>query len=93
MLKAHAIFQGLSSENKTSIIHYESAILRLSDETLHLVGIEYGPEEKELVSSNKVSVKKIDFRIDDPVLFERQLMVNEAYKTLNSAERKCLEDG
>ncbi len=93
MLKAHAIFQSLDNMDKTNIARYESAILRLKDDSLHLVGIGYESEEKKLVSDNKVSVRKIDFRIDDPLLLERRLMVSEAFKTLNNAERKCLEDG
>ena len=93
MVKAHALFQGLDNATKTSIAHYEGAILRLNDDSCHLVGIGYEPEEKKLASENRVSIRKIDFRIDDPLLFERRLMVTEAFKTLNNAERKCLEAG
>lgn len=92
-VKAHAIFQGLDNEEKTNIARFESTILRLNDESFHLIGLGHESEENELISSDKISLRKIHFHIDDPVLIERQLMVNEAFKTLNNAERKCLEDG
>ena len=93
MVEAHAIFQGLDNEEKTNIAHHESTILRLNDESFHLVGLGHESEENELIADNKISLRKIEFHIDDPVLIERQLMVNEAFRNLNNAEKKCLEDG
>ncbi|MCX6568270.1 MAG: hypothetical protein NT147_04370 [Candidatus Aminicenantes bacterium] len=93
LAKAHAMFQSLDSEQKTIIAHYEGAILRLNDESFHLIGLGHESEEDALISNNKVSSRRIDLRIGDPILIERRMMASEAFKTLNNAEKKCLEDG
>lgn len=93
MAKAHAVFQSLDNGDKTNIAHYESAMLRLDDDSVHLIGLGYEAEENRLLTEKRVSIKKIEFRIDDRILLERRLMAAEVFKTLNNAERKCLEDG
>jgi hypothetical protein len=46
-----------------------------------------------LLTSNKASIRKIEFQITDQLLLERQTMVREAVRTLNNAEKKCLTEG
>jgi len=91
-LEAMAIYQGLDDKAKKSIEHFESAIIRLKDGRFYVVGCGFESEEKNLISNNKLSMRKIDFQIEDPVLLERRLMVNEVFKTLNSAEKHCYAD-
>lgn len=93
MVKAREIINSLDNEEKTNIARFESTLLRLNDESFRLIGIGHESEENELISNNRISSREIDFHIDDPVRIERQLMVSEAFKTLNAAEKKCLEDG
>lgn len=92
MVKGHAIFMGLNNEEKTNIARYDTAIIRLYDESFHIIGLDHESEENTLVADNKISRKKIEFIIEDPVLIERRYMVGEAFRTLNNAEKKCLED-
>jgi hypothetical protein len=91
--EAIAIYQHLDDTDKKRINHYESAIIRLSDGRFHIVGDNYESEEKVLLLNKKLTIRRIDFRVEDPVLLERRLMVGEAYITLNNAEKHCYADG
>ncbi len=93
LVRTRAIFDRLDNEQKMAVSRYESAILRLSDESFHIIGLGHESEEDSLASSDRISLRKIDFRVNDPLLIERRIMFNEAFKTLNRAEKKCLEDG
>lgn len=92
MTQGTAIFRSLNDEEKTNVARYDTAILRLNDESFHLIGRGYEVEENDLLSENKIAIKKIEVRIVDPILLERRSMVGEAVKTLNNAEKKCLQD-
>lgn len=91
-MQGTAIFQSLNDEEKTNVVRYDTAILRLNDESFHLIGRGYEVEENDLLSEKKIAIKKIEVRIADPILLERRSMVNEAVRTLNNAEKKCLQD-
>jgi len=91
-MQGTAIFQSLNDEEKTNVARYDTAILRLNDESFHLIGHGYEVEENDLLSENKIAIKKIEVRIADPILLERRSMVSEAVRTLNNAEKKCLQD-
>ena len=86
------LLRSLDNADKTNILRFESSVVRLDDNTIHLVGRGFENEEEHLIENNKIKKKKIDFRIDDPLLMERQMMVSAAYKYLNEAEKKCLAD-
>lgn len=92
MAKGTAVFQSLNEEEKTNVARHDTAIIRLNDESFHLIGLGYEGEENVLISENRISIKKIDFRIADPILLERRSMVSEAIRGLNNAEKKCLQD-
>lgn len=92
ILKGRAIFEGLNNEEKTNIVRYDTAIIRLGDKRYQIIGRGHESEEKTLLEDDTIAVKKIDFRIDDPILLERQFMVREAYQYLNNAEKKCFAD-
>lgn len=91
--EAKGIYADLESLSKQKIALYESAILKLGDDSVHLVGSGFEFELESLISDKKLSVRKIDFVIEDPLLLERRIMVGEAFKTLNNAEKRCLIDG
>jgi len=38
------------------------------------------------------SKRKIEFYIDDPLFLERQIMIKEAFRRLNNAEKRCVTD-
>ncbi|TFH40440.1 MAG: hypothetical protein E4H01_16550 [Lysobacterales bacterium] len=92
ILAGRAIFEALDDEEKTNVARFDTAIIRLTAERFKLIGLGHESEEANLVEDNEISFKKIELRINDPVLVERQAMVKEAYQTLNNAERKCLSD-
>ena len=92
-LRAIRVFNGLDSEEKTHIVRHDSAVIWLSDESYQLIGLRHEPEEASLLSRNKITARKLEIRVDDPILLERQWMINEAFRSLNEAERKCIEDG
>lgn len=92
-LNARAVFRGMNDEEKTKLMHIDSGMLRLKDKSIHLVGSGYEAEEGQLLSEEIISIKHIDFRIDDIVLLERRMMFSIAYRTLNNAEKQCLKDG
>lgn len=92
MAKGRAIFLGLNEEEKTNVARYDTAIIRLNDGSFKIIGRGHESEDNNLLTDNKLSAKKIEIRIIDPVLLERRIMVSEAMRTLNNSEIKCLED-
>lgn len=92
VLKGRAIFQGLSDEEKTHVARSDTAIIRLNGDNFRMIGLGHELEEKQLIESNEIAIKRIDFRINDRILLERQFMVQEAYRSLNDAEKKCIND-
>lgn len=92
IVKGQAIFQSLTDEEKTNIARYDTGLLRLKDESFHMIGRGYELEEGTLIKDDKLSLKKIVIPKIDPVLLERQYMVGEAFRTLNDAEKKCIQD-
>lgn len=92
ILTGNAIFRALDNEEKTNVARYDTAIIRLSGDRYRFIGLGHEPEERGLLDDNEVSLRRIKFQIDDPILFERQSMVREAYQTLNNAEKRCLAD-
>jgi hypothetical protein len=91
-LRGQAIFQSLTDEEKTNVARYDTGLLRLKDESFHLVGRGYELEEGNLIKENRLSLEKIVIPKIDPILLERQYMVGEAFRTLNNAEKKCIQD-
>ncbi|MBE3125379.1 MAG: hypothetical protein IMZ57_06935 [Acidobacteria bacterium] len=91
--EAGAILINLDNESKRNISLYESAILKLEDGTYRIIGAGFEPEEEKLFVEKRLSARKIDFVIEDPLVLERRIMVAEAYKTLNNAEKRCYADG
>lgn len=92
MLKGQAIFQNLKDEEKTNIARYDSALIRLNDESFHLVGRGNEFEEADLLNEKRISLRKIEIPEVDPILLERQYMAGEAFRKLNNAEKKCIQD-
>lgn len=92
ILTGHEIFQGLDNEEKTNVVRYDTAIIRLNGERYRLIGRGHESEERALQEEGEIDLKKVEFRIEDPILFERQAMVKEAYRALNNAEKKCFAD-
>lgn len=92
IIKGQAIFRSLTEEEKTNIARYDTALLRFKDGKFHTVGRGYEPEEEGLIENNQLSIKKITIPKIDPILLERQYMVGEAFRTLNNAEKKCIQD-
>jgi hypothetical protein len=92
VLKGQAIFQSLNDEEKTNIARYDSALLRLNAESFHLVGRGNELEEADLLKQNRLSLKKIKIPKVDPILLERQYMAGEVFRTLNNAEKRCIQD-
>lgn len=92
LVQATAIFHSLNDEEKTNVARYDTAILRLTDEHFHLIGRGFEVEENDLLSKNRMAIKKLEVRIADAILFERKSMVSEAVRTLNNAEKRCLQD-
>ena len=92
MVKGWAIISNRSAEERENIARFDSSMLRLSDESFRLVGMGHDAEEGNLIKDNKISSRKINFQITDRLLLERQFMINQAFKTLNNAEKRCLQD-
>lgn len=91
--EAQAIISGLDPHQKESLKYYDAGLIRLADDSFHLVGNCPDSDEVSLIASQKASIRNIDFRIRNQLLLERQTMVREAIKTLNTAEKRCLFEG
>lgn len=60
---------------------------------MHLIGTGFEKEEVRLLSEDVLFKKKIEFRINDRLRLERQMIATEAFRWLNNAEKECVEDG
>jgi hypothetical protein len=92
MIKGWSIIQTLADEERANIARFDTALLRLNDESFHLIGLGYETEEADLIGANKIVARKIEFGISDRLLLERQFMISQAFKTLNTAEKNCFKD-
>jgi hypothetical protein len=84
--------ENLGGELKRSAEHYETGIIRLADGKLKFVGYGFEREEKKLLEEKKITRKRIDFLVEDPIRLERTIMKVEAFRVLNAAEKRCLAD-
>lgn len=87
--KIEAMFKSLSDEQRISIKYFEGGILKSASGELSVV--DSGLEENEMRAKG-LSVKKIEFVVDDPLFLERQMMVGETSKRLNNAEKHLVMD-
>lgn len=87
--KIEAMFKSLSDEQRISIKYFEGGILKSPSGELSVV--DSGLEENEMRGKG-LSVRKIEFVVDDPLFLERQMMVREASKRLNNAEKHLVMD-
>lgn len=78
---------------KTNIRRYENAFLKLDDGKFHFIGIGYENYERALLENQELIVRKIDIPVSDPIALERKMMVGEAVRTLNNAEKIAYADG
>lgn len=92
MIKGWALIQALDAEERANIARFDTALLRLNDESFHLIGFGHETEEATLIGEKRIAARKIEFRTADRSLLERQFMISQAFRTLNTAEKKCLKD-
>ena len=88
--EAQAMIRSLDDQHRKSLRYDDAGLIRLGDDSFHLVGNCPNSEETNRLTSQKADIRKIDFRIEDQLSLERQTMVREAIRTLNNAEKKCL---
>jgi hypothetical protein len=91
--EARAIFQSLETSSQESVSLYESGIIKLEDGTLRIIGSGYQSELQALISENKLDFKKLALKIDNPLILERAMLVGQAFKTLNNAEKQMFARG
>ncbi|MDH7512435.1 MAG: hypothetical protein QHH14_05770 [Clostridiales bacterium] len=48
--------------------------------------------DNDEIEKRGLALKTIEFHIDDPLFLERQMMIKEAFKRLNNAEKRCVMD-
>jgi hypothetical protein len=87
--KIEAKLKSLTDEQKTKMRYFESGIVELASGDLRIV--DSGLEDDEIMKSG-VSERKIEFHIDDPLFLERQMIIREAFRKLNNAEKHCVTD-
>lgn len=88
-----SLYQNLDEISKRSIDIYESAIIGLHDGTYKLIGSAFEPESSELVNERRLARKEIVITIEDPLVFERRLMAEEAFRSLDNAAKRCYVEG
>jgi len=89
IMKIEAKLESLTDEQKTKMRYFESGIIELASGDLCIV--DSGLEDNEIMKRG-LSERKIEFHIDDPLFLERQMMIKEAFKRLNDAEKHCVTD-
>jgi len=92
IMKIDAKFKSLNDEQKTKMRYFESGIIQLADGNLYIVGSGFEEKQEDLIRKRGLSVRKIEFLVEDPLFLERRMMINEALKTLNNAEKRCVTD-
>jgi len=85
-----ARIESLTPEQKIKLKYYEGGVIRTSERGLIFVDNKSLPDEIEKAG---LSLRKIEFQVEDPLLLERQMMVREAMKKLNEAERRLVAHG
>lgn len=93
LLKIQAKYNALSDEDKRKIDYFEAGIIESADGDLFIVDDNTRINDQNLASGNGCAWRKIEYSIDDPLLFERKAMIREAINTLNNSEKLCLTDG
>jgi len=91
--KIQAKINSLNDEQKAKAKYFEIGIIELASGELYIVDNGFDDTQINLASGSGLAGKKIEFQVDDPLYLERQMMIREAYKTLNDAEKRCLIDG
>lgn len=92
VVNGRALIDSLEEPEKIKVAYLESALVRLSDGSLQLIGAGSEAAEAELLNKNLIIKRKLNIQIDDPILVERQAMVAAAFKKLNNAEKRCIQD-
>ena len=92
ILKIQEKFRSLSDQGKMRMKYLESGIIELANGDLCVVDGKAKHNEMNLEGGNGLVWRKIEFAIEDPLLLERLTMFQEARKTLNNAEKRCLAD-
>jgi hypothetical protein len=92
VVKGRALIDSLEESKKIKFAYLESALIRLNDGSLQLIGAGSEATEAGLLNKNLIFKRKLSIQIDDPILVERQAMVTEAFKKLNNAEKRCIQD-
>lgn len=93
ILKIHAKYNSLSDEEKIRMKYFESGIIELANGELCIVDSSFNDARRNPAGGRGLAGRKIEFQVDDPLFLERQMMIKEAFKTLNKAEKRCLTDG
>ena len=91
-LKIQSTYVALSDEEKIRIKYFEAGIIRLANGDVRIVDGNARNNDQTLFSGNRLTWKKINFSILDPLLAEREANIHEAIKTLNNAEKRCYVD-
>lgn len=81
--------KSMTEEQKIRMKYFQSGILQLANGEPLI--IDSSTEGQELAQWG-LAEKKIEFVVDDPLFLERQMMVKEASRRLNNAEKRCLID-
>lgn len=88
-----SLYQSLDEISKRSIDIYESAIIRLHNGTYKLIGSAFEPESSELANERTLVRKEIVITIKDPLVFERRMMAEEAFRSLDNAAKRGFVEG
>ncbi len=88
-MNIEAKVKSLTEEQKIRMKYFQCGILQLANGELLIV--DSSTEGQELWQWG-LAEKKIEFVVDDPLFLERQMMVREASKRLNNAEKRMVMD-
>jgi hypothetical protein len=89
MMKIEAKLKSLTDEQKIRLKYFESGILESGSRDFFIID---SAMENNEIEKRGLSLRRIEFDIDDPLFLERQMMVREAFKRLNNAEKRCVMD-
>ena len=87
--KFKEITEALTPEERAKIKYYEAGLIKFADGKLAFISDHHSLEE---IIAMGLSLKEIGFRIEDPLLLERQMMVREAFWHLNEGEKHLVAD-
>jgi hypothetical protein len=91
--KLDGYVKNLDPNIKIQFSHYEDAALLMEQDVVRLIGRDFEQETDGLARANIIQYRKVDVRIEDPLMLERRMMASEVFKKLNNAEKICLADG